>query len=66
MLGVGFLLRKMRLASSQESVEHKINLLRQWDSGSYFLKFSSHRLAMRIKIEKIRVRSPTRLATTIA
>ncbi len=39
------------------------NLLRQWDSGSYFLNFSLHSLAMRLKIEKIRSRSPTWLAT---
>jgi hypothetical protein len=37
----------------QESVGIKANLLRQWNSGSYFLNFSLHSLAMRLKIEKI-------------
>jgi hypothetical protein len=32
---------------------------------SYFLIFSLHSLAMRLKIEKIRIRSPTRLATIV-
>jgi hypothetical protein len=34
------------------SVGHKTNLLRQWDNGSYFLSFSLHGFAMRLKIEK--------------
>ena len=46
-----------------ESVGHKTNLLRQWGNGSYFLNFSLHSLAMRFKIEKIRARFPTWLAT---
>lgn len=49
---------------SQEFVGHKTNLLRQWENGSYFLNFSLHRLAIPLKIEKIRARSPTRLATS--
>ncbi len=52
-----------RVTGSQESVGHKTNLLRQWDNGSYFLNFSLYSLAMRLKIERIRTRSPTRLAT---
>ena len=39
------------------------NLPRQWDNGSYFLNFSLHSLAMRLKIKKIRTRSPTWLVT---
>ena len=47
----------------RESVGHKTNLLRQRDNGAYCFNFSLHRPAIRLKIEKIRVCSPTRLAT---
>ena len=56
-------LSKNLIGISWEPAGLKTNLLRQWDNGSYFLNFSLHSLAMRLKIKKTCTRSPTWLVT---
>jgi hypothetical protein len=46
----------------QEPVGRKIDLLRWWESGTYFPDFSLRRMTMRLNIVKICSRSPTLLA----